>query len=63
VIIAYFYEDFFLVEDKATMSTLEAEVHLIREFKDDELVELQVGGLIPDLGCTIIRDSKLFFTP
>jgi hypothetical protein len=44
------------------MSALEAKVRLVREFKDDEDVEHQVGGLIPDLGCTRSRNSKFFHT-
>jgi hypothetical protein len=62
VVVVEFYEDFVPEEEKATMSSLEAEVHLIMEFKDDEEVKFQVGGLIPDLGCTRTRNSKLFCT-
>lgn len=47
-----FYWDFVPQEDHATMPTLEVEVKMVREFKDDEEVEYQVGGIIPDLGCT-----------
>jgi hypothetical protein len=50
------------VEDKAIMPALEAEVHLVREFKDDVEVEQQVRGLILDLDCTRTRDSKFYQT-
>jgi hypothetical protein len=62
IAVAEFYEEFVPEEDKATMSALEAEVRLVREFKDDGEVEYQVGGLIPDLGCTRTRNSKFFRT-
>lgn len=38
-----FNEYFVPKEDKAIMPILEAEVRLISEFKDDEVVEFQVG--------------------
>lgn len=57
-----FYEDFFPKEDKDTMSGLEAKVCFIREFKDDEEVDFQVDGLIPNLGCTRTKNSKLLCT-
>jgi hypothetical protein len=44
------------------MPTLEEEVKLVREFKEDEEVEHQVGGIIPDLGCTRTRNSKFYRT-
>jgi hypothetical protein len=47
-----FYWEFVLEEDKATMSVLEAEVRMVREFKYDKNVEHQVDGLILDLGYT-----------
>jgi hypothetical protein len=37
--VAEFYHDFFLVEDQVTMSMLESQVKLVREFKEDEEVE------------------------
>jgi hypothetical protein len=59
-----FYAYFFPEEDKVTMQGLEEEVFLTREFKDDEEVEFQVWGLIPnlDLGCTRTMNSKFFRT-
>jgi hypothetical protein len=38
-----FNEYFVPKEDKAIMPIFEAEVRLISEFKDDEVVEFQVG--------------------
>jgi hypothetical protein len=32
------------------------------EFKDDEEVDFQVDGLIPNLGCTRTKNSKLLCT-
>lgn len=49
------YEHFVPVEDKAAMLALEAEVRLVREFKENNEVE-QVGGLILELGCTRTRN-------
>jgi hypothetical protein len=57
-----FYQEFVPEEDKATITMLEAEVKLTREFKYDEDVDHRVGGLIPDLGCTKTRKSKFFQT-
>jgi hypothetical protein len=42
-----FYEDFVPEEDKSKMKYLEDEVHQIKEFQEDEDVEVQVGGFIP----------------
>jgi hypothetical protein len=39
VVVADFYHDFVPEEDQVTMPALEAEVRLVREFKDDEEVE------------------------
>jgi hypothetical protein len=44
------------------MPTLEEEVKLVRAYKEDEEVEEQVGGIIPDLGCTRTRNSKFYRT-
>jgi hypothetical protein len=44
------------------MHALEAKVKLVREFKEDEEVEHQVGGIILDLGCTRTRNSKFYRT-
>jgi hypothetical protein len=49
-------------EDQATIPSLEVEVRLVHEFKDDEEIEQLVGGLILDLGCTRIRNSKFLRT-
>ena len=62
VVVAEFYENFVPDEDKATMSSLEEEAHLIMEFKYDEEVKFQVGGLTLDLDCTRIRNSKFVGT-
>jgi len=36
---------------------------LIREFKEDEEMEFQVGGIIhDDLGCTRTKKSKFLYT-
>lgn len=55
-----FYHDFMPEEDQATIPALEAEVKLVREFKDDEEIEQHVDGSIPDLGCTKTRKPKFF---
>jgi hypothetical protein len=39
VVVADFYHDFVPEEDQATMSVLEAEVRLVKGFKDDEKIE------------------------
>lgn len=45
-----FYHKFVSLDNKATMSSLE-EVRMVQANKEDEEVE-QVGGIIPNLGCT-----------
>jgi len=63
VVITKFYHDFVGPEDdQATMATLESKVKLVKEFKDDEEVEQQVGGIISDLGCTRTHKSKFYRT-
>jgi hypothetical protein len=47
-------------EDKVSMSALEYEVCLIDEFKKESKADLQVGRVIPDMGCTRTQKSKLF---
>jgi hypothetical protein len=49
-------------DDKVAMSSLEYEVHLVHEFKEDSGVDLQVGWETPDLGCTKTQNSKFFHT-
>jgi hypothetical protein len=49
---ADFYHHFVLQEDRDSMPTLEDEVRLVRAYKEDEEVDKQVGGIIPDFGCT-----------
>jgi hypothetical protein len=49
-------------DDKVSMSALEDEVLLVHEFKEDSEVDLKVGRVIPDLGCTKTRNSKFFHT-
>jgi hypothetical protein len=56
------YEESVPEEDKAKMAELEEEVRQIRQFQEDEEVEAQLGGFIPDLGCTKSRNSKFFRT-
>jgi hypothetical protein len=56
------YHEFVPQQDQATMPTLEAEVKLVKEFEDDEEFEHQVGGIIPDLGCTRSNKFKFFTT-
>jgi hypothetical protein len=57
-----YYETHVPQEDKVSMSALEDEVLLVHEFKEDSEVDLQVGWVIPDMGCTKTQNSKLFHT-
>lgn len=59
---AEFYHEFVPKEDQAATHAMESEAKLAREFKEDEEVEHQVGGIIPDLGCTRTRNSKFYRT-
>lgn len=56
------YEHLVLEEDNAAMLALEAKVRLARKFKEDVEVDFQVGGLIPELGCSRTKNSKIFHT-
>jgi len=58
----YFYSNTVPKAAKASMQELEEEVQLVQKFKEVEKVENEVGGLIPDLGCTKIRNSIFFCT-
>ena len=44
------------------MSALEDEVLLVHEFKEDSEIDLKVGRVILDLGCTNTRNCKFFHT-
>jgi hypothetical protein len=55
-----FYHKFVSLDNKATMSSLE-EVRMVQANKEDEEVE-QVGGIIPNLGCTRTKNSKYYKT-
>jgi hypothetical protein len=57
-----YYETYVHEDDKVMMSALEDEVLLVHEFKEDSEVDLKVGRVIPDLGCTKSRNSKFFHT-
>jgi hypothetical protein len=57
-----YYETHVPEDDKVAMSALEDEVLLVCEFKEDSEVDLQVGRVIPDLGCTKTQNSKFFHT-
>jgi hypothetical protein len=45
---------------QAAMKELEEEVQLIHEFKEDDEVEKEVGGMVLDLGCTRTHNSIFF---
>jgi hypothetical protein len=57
-----FYDDFVLGEYKAKMQEIEVEVLQMREFQEDTDVEFQVGGFIPNLGCTRTINLKFYHT-
>jgi hypothetical protein len=42
------------------MDALEGETRLVRDFKEDDEVEVEVGGIVPDVGCTRSRNSIFF---
>jgi len=52
--------EYVLKKDKVKMNELEEEVHLLKEFHDDEEVEAQVSILIPYLGSFRIHNSNFF---
>jgi hypothetical protein len=57
-----YYETHVSEDDKVAMSTLEDKVLLFHEFIEDSEVDLQVGRVIPYLGCTRTQNSKFFYT-
>jgi len=50
-------------EDKEIMSSMEVEVCLAREFKEDVEVNFQVGGVIRELDCSRTKNPKFLHTP
>jgi hypothetical protein len=57
-----FYSDTVLDEAKSAMQALEGKLHIVREFKEVDEVEEEVGGLILDMGCTRTKNSIFFCT-
>ena len=49
-------------EDQVTMPALEVEVRLANEFKDNEEIEQQVRGIIPNLVYTRTHNSQFHRT-
>jgi hypothetical protein len=43
------------------MDALERETRLVRDFKDDDEVEAEVGGIVPDVGLHSLQ--KFHFLP
>jgi hypothetical protein len=44
------------------MDALEGEAHLVRDFKENDEVEVEVGGIVPDVGFTHSTNSIFFRT-
>jgi hypothetical protein len=49
-------------EEKSEVPSLEVEVHLAQEFKEDVEVDFQVGGVISELGCSRTKNCKFSHT-
>jgi hypothetical protein len=56
------YSSYVLVDAQTVMDALEDEAQLVREFKDVEEVETEVGDIILKVGCTRTRNYVFFGT-
>jgi hypothetical protein len=44
------------------MDALEKETRLVKDFKDVDKVKVEVGDIVPDVGCTQSKNSIFFRT-
>jgi hypothetical protein len=57
-----FYISFVPVDAQITMDALERETRMVRDFKYDDEVEAEVGGIVLNVGCTRSRNFIFFRT-
>jgi len=56
------YQSSVLIVAKESMQSLEEEVKITRAYREDDVVDDEVGEVIPNLGCSRNKDTKFHRT-